>query len=163
MRLTYAGAEKEVSVRKIQSLKLCYKSHAWYVKAYCMEKQDFRIFKLTRMRELEVLEEGFEQKNFPTQQAAAASAVSRVRLCFPQRMSYRVYDEFDKTQIKEQDNGELLVTAELPVDEWLVGYLLSYGAQAEIIEPEALRKRVAEQGRMLYERYKKISIVSDAI
>ncbi len=69
-------------------------------------------------------------------------------------MSYRVYDEFDITEISKQENGDLAVSAEMPENEWLIGYLLSFGAQVDIIEPAYLKDIVAEQAKKIYKKYK---------
>ena len=42
----------------------------------------------------------------------------------------------------------------MPVDPWLVGYLLSFGAQVEVAEPEYLKEALAEQARKIYEKNK---------
>ena len=68
-------------------------------------------------------------------------------------MSYRVYDEFDKTMVSQKENGDLIVSAQMPEDEWLIGYLLSFGTQVDIIEPAYLRDIVAEQAQKIYEKY----------
>ena len=69
-------------------------------------------------------------------------------------MSYRVYDEFDKTMVSKKENGDLIVSAQMPEDEWLIGYLLSFGTQVDIIEPAYLKAIVAEQAQKIYEKYK---------
>lgn len=68
-------------------------------------------------------------------------------------MSYRVYDEFDKTMVNKKENGDLIVSAQMPEDEWLIGYLLSFGSQVDIIEPAYLKHIVAEQAQKIYEKY----------
>ena len=66
-------------------------------------------------------------------------------------MSYRVYDEFDKTMVSKKENGDLIVSAQMPEDEWLIGYLLSFGTQVDIIEPAYLKDIVAEQAQGITE------------
>ena len=65
-----------------------------------------------------------------------------------------MYDEFDKTQVERQKNGDLKVCTEMPVDPWLTGYLLSFGTEVEIVEPEYLREMVAAQAKSIYEKNK---------
>ena len=69
-------------------------------------------------------------------------------------MAYRVYDEFDITQVRQQENGELIVSANMPQDMWLIGFLLSFGTQVEIIEPHYLKAVLAEQAKLIYEKNK---------
>ena len=154
VKITYANSYGTIRERIVRPLKMSYKSMAWYLKAYCTEKQDYRIFKLTRIMDLEVLAESFCKSPFPEPDEALGQTYNTINLRFPQNMSYRVYDEFDKTQVSRQENGDLIVSAEMPEDEWLIGYLLSFGTQADIIEPAYLKEIVAEQAKKIYEKYK---------
>ena len=154
VKITYANSCGTISERIVQPLKLSYKSMSWYLKAYCTEKQDYRIFKLTRMIQLEVLADGFRKNAFPESEEVPGQTYNTITLRFPQHMSYRVYDEFEKAMVNQQENGDLLVSAEMPEDEWLIGYLLSFGANVTIIEPVYLREIVAQQAKKIYEKYK---------
>ena len=71
---------------------------SWYLKAYCTEKQDYRIFKLTRIIDLEVLTESFCKSFVPELDETLGQSYNTIVLRFPQNMSYRVFDEFDKTR-----------------------------------------------------------------
>ena len=77
----------------------------------------------------------------------------KIALLFSKEIAYRIYDEFDETQIARQDNGDFLVSARLPVDQWLIGYLLSFGAQVEVKEPAYLREILAAQAREIYQKH----------
>ena len=65
VKLRYAGSCEEIRERTVQPYKLVYKAKAWYLQAFCTEKQDWRVFKLNSILELDVLEEGFSQLNPP--------------------------------------------------------------------------------------------------
>lgn len=154
VKITYANSCGTIRERIVQPLKLSYKSMSWYLKAYCTEKQDYRIFKLTRILDLEVLANSFQRSEFPKSAEIPEMPCNTIVLRFPQNMAYRVYDEFDKTQVSQKENGDFIVSAEMPEDEWLIGYLLSFGTQADIIEPAYLKAIVAEQAKKIYEKYK---------
>ena len=153
VKITYANSYGTISERIVQPLKMSYRSMAWYLKAYCTKKQDYRIFKLTRIIDLEVLTDSFCKSSFPELDETSSQACNKIVLRFPKQMSYRVYDEFDRTQVGKKENGDLIVSAEMPEDEWLIGYLLSFGTQVEIIEPAYLTDAVAEQAKKIYEKY----------
>ena len=78
----------------------------------------------------------------------------RIILRFPQEMAYRVYDEFDKTQVQQDENGGLTVYANMPEDAWLTGFLLSFGTQVDIISPVYLKEAIAKQAKLIYEKNK---------
>ncbi len=151
VRINYAGSYEMISERVIQPLKLVYKAKAWYLKAFCTERQDFRLFKLNRILDLEILEEKFVRRPFPGQIGNSEGDYHPIVLRFPKEMAYRVYDEFDRSQVQRQADGSLVVSAKIPEDAWLTGFILSFGTQVEILEPADLRKVIAEQARMIYE------------
>ena len=153
VKITYANSYGTISERIVQPLKMSYKSMSWYLQAYCTKKQDYRMFKLTRIIDLEVLTDGFQKSSLPKLDQSPHETYNTIVLCFPQNMSYRVYDEFDRTQISKQENGDLIVSVEMPEDEWLIGYLLSFGAQVDIIAPVYLRDIIAKQAKKIYEKY----------
>ena len=158
VKLRYAGSYEEIRERTVQPYKLVYKAKAWYLQAFCTEKQDWRIFKLNRILELEALEEGFSQLNPPGPIETFEGEYPKVTLRFPKEMSYRVYDEFDKAQIQRQENGDLVVSANMPEDPWLIGFLLSFGTRVDILSPSHLKEAVAEQAKLIYEKNRAMNL-----
>ena len=71
-------------------------------------------------------------------------------LRFSPGLAWRVYDEFDRDCVSARDDGRLEVRAVFPEDSWLYGYLLSFGAGVEIVEPAALRRRMAQLGQIIF-------------
>ncbi len=92
----------------------------------------------------------------PEQQRTATPGPGdcRITLRFPKEMAYRVYDEFDPTQVTHHEDGTLTASAEMPVDAWLTGFLLSFGAQVDVIEPAFLKEELARQAKSIYEKNK---------
>ena len=152
--IVYESSGSGRSTRIVQPLKICYKSKEWYLKAFCTKKQDFRIFKLNRIVELEPSENTFVPKPYPEEKNDFQQDFPQIVLLFSKETAYRVYDEFDKTEMELQENGDLLVRTEMPVDPWLIGYLLSFGTQVEIVEPDGLRNMLAAQAQEIYRKHK---------
>ena len=152
--ITYVSSYGTQSQRKIHPLKLLYKSKEWYIKAYCTYKQDFRIFKFNRITDLALLDEHFTPVDFPDLQDDPNGTYNRIIIKFSKEMAYRVYDEFEAENIGKQKDGSLIVSAEMPEDSWLIGYLLSFGTQAEVLEPAYLRKVLSNKARKIYEMNK---------
>lgn len=154
IEIVYENTNSERSTRIIQPLKISYKSKEWYLKAFCKEKQDFRIFKLNRILKLKLLENTFVPRPYPEEKNNDQQPYHQIVLLFSKEIAYRVYDEFDETEIEYQKNGDLVVHAEMPVDQWLIGYLLSFGTQVEIIEPKYLKNVLAAQAQEIYRKNK---------
>ena len=82
----------------------------------------------------------------------AGESLPPVVLRFPGEMAYRVYDEFEGGQIQVQEDGDLLVTASMPQDPWLTGFLLSFGPRVQVVSPVYLRDILAAQAKEIYEK-----------
>lgn len=154
VKIHYASSYEVTSERIIQPYKLVYKAKAWYLKAFCTERQDWRLFKLNRILDLEILNESFPPQSVPKSMDTSEGEYHEIMLRFPKEMAYRVYDEFDKTQVQRQANGDFIVSAKMPEDAWLTGFLLSFGTQVDILSPAYLKEIIAEQAKCIYEKNK---------
>lgn len=154
VRIIYAGSRGTMIERMVWPLKLSYRSKSWYLKAYCTERQDFRLFKLSRILEWKIQDQNFTPCNYPEEVDASEKDDSMIVLRFPEEMSYRVYDEFDSADVKWTGEGDLLVFSRMPEDDWLISFLLSFGENVEVIEPVRLKNELAERARAIYEKNK---------
>lgn len=150
--ISYANSNGEITKRIICPLQLLFKSKSWYVKAYCMAKSDFRLFKMTRIVQVEKLDMTFNNMEFPQEEHTNLNVNEElVKLSFPKTMAYRVYDDFEINQISKDDNGDFIVAAPMPLDNWLVGYLLSFGSNVNVIEPTYLKEVIYNEAKKICE------------
>ena len=154
VKINYANSYGGLGERIVQPYKLIYKAEAWYLSAFCTEKEEWRLFKLNRILDIGILDESFLHREIPKQAEVSEEKYNRITLRFPREMAYRVYDEFDKDQIQTQVNGDLIASARMPEDGWLTGFLLSFGTQVDILSPAYLKEVVAEQAKLIYEKNK---------
>lgn len=152
--IVYANTRGEVIERVICPLKMVYKAKSWYIKAFCMNKSDFRIFKLTRIIQARNMEKNFSPMEFPQEKKETKVNYENVILRFLQEMAYRIYDEFEVDEINQDDNGDFIICTPMPIDEWLIGYLLSFGSKVCIIEPKYLKKIVYNEAKKICEQNK---------
>jgi len=156
MTFTYAGSYRETSSRRVLPVKLVFKGQSWYLQAFCMEKQAYRTFKLTRMRELMVTEDTFVAPPAPPPvDSISADHCHTVRLVlhFSPALAFRVYDEFAFDTITPLTDGSFRVEVQFPDSNWVSGYLLSFGPLVEILEPPRIRVDVAALAKKIWERY----------
>lgn len=154
VKLHYASMSAPYSERIVQPVKLMYKSRAWYLHAYCMVRQAYRFFRLSRILDCELMDEGIEPAPLPEYQDTLNQEYEKFVFLFSKQVTYRVYDEFNPDLVQRQENGDLLVTVWMPYDEWVIGFLLSFGDLVEIIEPISLKKVIAERAKKIYEKNK---------
>ena len=154
MQIRYASSYEAISERVVHPYKLVYKARAWYLQAFCTVRQDWRTFRCNRILDLQILNESFPHREFPKSAESYEGKADQITLRFPKEMTYRVYDEFDETQIQRQDNGDLIVSARMSADKWLVWFLLSFGTQVDVLSPAHLKNALAQQARLIYEKNK---------
>lgn len=147
---TYVSSQGKKSARNVFPLKLVFKSKAWYLQSFCTGAQEYRTFKVNRMLNIEESDTTFERRNFvvpPLEEVSypTTSCLVALELAFPPHMSYRVYDEFDDGVIEQDDRGWLRVATRLPEDNWLYGFLLSFGKDIEISCTPEFEERLQKQ------------------
>ena len=103
---------------------------------------------------IQMLSEEFVPMEYPKSTDKPKRSYNKISLCFPKEMAYRVYDEFEGNEIEEMKNGDLMVSSEMPEDNWLIGYLLSFGTQVTVIEPTYLKKILSDEAKKIYEKNK---------
>ena len=54
IKFVYFNSYGEKSKRKVEPLQICFKYNAWYLFAYDDHKQDYRMFKLSRIKYIEI-------------------------------------------------------------------------------------------------------------
>jgi predicted DNA-binding transcriptional regulator YafY len=150
----YTNAKGENQVRRVEPCGLYFKEHAWYMSGYCLTRENYRHFRLSRMRELSVEETTFTPRRvFPGMPAIEDWEDSRPRIRFIIRFSPRarvhVEDYFDAEQIIYEPSGSLRVETTVPEDEWIYGFILSYGEAAEVIEPQRVREIIRDKANRI--------------
>lgn len=144
IRITYITSDGTKTIRIVYPISLLYHTSAWYVKAYCTLRNDFRMFRLTRILSIEVLTESFTPMRYPETEPYSPKE-TEVELLFDQSAAYRVYDDFDVSQISKLDDGCLSVRTFMPYDGWLIGYVLSFGSKVQIVRPERLKQDITKE------------------
>lgn len=156
LKFIYYNTKGEESTRYVEPLQIYFKDKAWYVKAFARDKQDYRLFKIARMKKIEVLEETFERDLPEILEKEPPFSTVKLVLEISQKQAYRVYDEFEKEAIIKKPNGDFLIHVEFPENDWVYGYILSFGEDAEVIFPQYVRNTIRKKLRKNLRNYLKI-------
>lgn len=153
IEFTYYNSTGEKNSRIVEPLQIWFKDKSWYLISYCRLKKDYRFFKLTRMKEVKLLEEHFERE-MPEQNEEKKNFKNiLLELEISKEMSYRVYDEFDSNEITKKDDGNFIVKVEFPENEWVYSFILSFGEYAKVLSPEYAKNIVKEKLQKTLENY----------
>ncbi|QMV44176.1 helix-turn-helix transcriptional regulator [Cohnella cholangitidis] len=154
----YCSAQGEVTERRVEPYTLVLKKQTWYLYALCLDRRQFRLFKLFRMKGITVEERAFIRQSIPIEQMpwkqdwSAPETATKVVLRFHPRARHLAEEWFDveslvaeKVEIPGKDAEErYVVSMHFPEDRWLYGFILSFGQDVEVLEPEHIRIKIRE-------------------
>ena len=145
-RFSYFSPSGE-SARCIEPYTLVFQWSSWYVWGYCCLREDYRMFKLNRMADLELCQEHFTKRDMPAYENEPTGPFPvrfQVKAICQPAVKWRIIEEFGIESLKEMEDGRILFQAGYSDKENLMGWVLSLGSQIELLEPEAFRKDLAE-------------------
>lgn len=154
----YFNSELQKSNRQVEPLRLVFKSHAWYIVGYCQTKQEIRIFRLSRIRGMQVKEETFDRElpeDYSLNSQQSTDHLPVLKLKFSPEAAHRLYDEFSAEQLVAQKDGSYVVEFPAELNNWMIHYLLSFGKQVEVLEPESARVVLKERALEIAALYQK--------
>lgn len=143
--------------RKIEPYVLIFQWSSWYVWGYCLERMDYRLFKLHRMMRLTGTEESFAPREYPPYDASPARvfpAAFDATAVFEPEMRWRLIEEYGPESFEETDDGRLLFVRGFTDPETLFSWLLSFGPAVELLQPESLRPRFRKLVAEIAKKYK---------
>lgn len=150
---SYFSSNKEETSRKVKPARLLFKGQDWYLYAFCLFRNDFRYFKLSRIKNLEVLSVKFEE-NFDSLALKKVKYENTVciKVKFERKVAFRVYDELSG-DITEDEKGYLYAEIEIPNDYNLYNYIFSFGDGVEVLEPAEIRMQIKEMANKIVQKY----------
>lgn len=142
LRLAYCGWAGEPSQRVIQVHQVVHAGGTWYLVAWCERAGGPRHFRAERVLEIELLEESFTPRpDFPRVRKPAdllaAADYPLATVAFSPRIARWLRERYPDGQTAP--DGRYLVRLPVADPHWLAREVLQYGAEAEVLEPEAMR------------------------
>ena len=150
----YVNANGVKSSRYAEPVKLYFNTNTWYLIAYCLNRDSFRMFRLSRIKNMRVTD-----RHFTTRETGAdaeqnlLTPLILLKLRTNQKTLSRLYDTFDEQYINENHDGSISLTALVPEEEWVYSYILSLGSDAEVIEPIHIREIIKRRAREIADKY----------
>lgn len=163
--ITYRSRTRpEPTHRRVDPYGLTYKIGAWYLVGYCHLRQGIRTFGLDRIKWLRVVPDvlfrypaDFDLGEWLAKgwQLQAGGEPTEVAVRFEREIAdWIVGGHWHPTQrIEKQPDGRILFKVTVNGYEEMLYWVLSFGAQAEVIEPAPLRAAVAEAAIKMMQTY----------
>lgn len=143
------------SERTIEPYYLIFRWSSWYVWGWCQTRQDFRLFKLHRMTGLS-MGIGFEKRPVPPPDLSTEKVFPdryHVKAVIQPEYKWRLMEEYGPDSFSRQSDGSLLFSFDFTSKEAIVGYIVSFGDGAELLEPAELRESIVAFAEGIRKKY----------
>lgn len=153
---TYSAPKGE-SRRTAEPYNLIFQWAGWYLWGWCESRQDFRLFKLMRMTDLQIAEP-FEKRSVRLPDLTPERvfpSIYHVKAKIHPAYKWRLVEEYGPESFTCEPDGSLLFSAPFVDQTSIVGWIVSFGGGAELLEPAEFRQDVLRFAENIREKYLK--------
>jgi len=162
LQLSYRSGTGEKSERRVDPMKLINYQGRWYLLAWCRERRERRMFHLARMEEATLnraqAEHTMEEDDSWLTDSFGifkGPIVYHATIRFTGTAAEIIrHQQWHPNQKLEEKDGGVLLSLPVADDRELLMKVLQFGAEAEIIGPEALRLRLQQEIQQMNRLYK---------
>lgn len=158
LELTYIDSEGRQTLRRVEPYSLILKTQNWYLYAWCFLRSSFRYFRVSRIKQLLITGNRFTPRKIiphdlqDRQVWYKAGNKVTMELAFLNELE-NVVSQFFPENITGLRDGRIIVKAALPQNRGMIGFLLSFGAGVEVLNPPHIRRMIAEAAKEIYQQY----------
>ena len=139
----YADRYGNKTTRTAEPYQLVLKSSHWYWQGYCHKRNDFRLFKLSRMSNLQIQDEVFTPRNYQNPQLDFTDILKTMQTTIKIRIHTsimdRVLDYCTYEDFSPDGNEHWIVSFPFIENEYYYNILFSFGDKLECLEPLHIR------------------------
>jgi predicted DNA-binding transcriptional regulator YafY len=156
--------ENSGQMRKADPYALLQVDGVWQLMAYCHLRKDIRQFRLDRMDDFKVLDHKFTRPaKFKLSAMRRDVGKITVRALFDPSVTRWVRESPSFYQVAEEDHEDgLLVTFKVHQEEQIFQWMLGWGAHVQVLEPDSLRERLAQESAKMLEKHSLRTILETA-
>ena len=148
----YADRHGNKTTRIAEPYQLVLKSSHWYWQGYCHKRNDFRLFKLSRMSNLQIQAVFFTPRDYQKPQLdftdILATLQTPIKLRIHKSVMDRVLDYCSYEQFSPDGDEHYIVSFPFIENEYYYNILFSFGDKCECLEPLHIR---TEMKRRIHE------------
>ena len=154
----YADRYGNKTERAAEPYQLALKGSHWYLQGYCHKRSDFRLFKLSRMSNLQIKEAFFTPRDYQKPMLDFVEILetmqTEIKIRIHQSLMDRVLDYCTYEQFAPDGDAHYMVAFPFIENEYYYNILLGFGDKCECLEPLHIRaemKRRIQNIAALYE------------
>lgn len=151
---SYFSNKGEKTTRQVKPIRILFKGHDWYLYAFCMLRNSFRYFKLSRISNLKISPDYYEDDfdSVRLEKDIKDEKKTHIKVKFDNTVAFRIYDELGGNVIEDEE-GNLYAEFDVPVDFNLYYYILTFGDHMEVLEPKEVREQIKELLNKMIKKY----------
>jgi Predicted transcriptional regulator len=152
----YINANGIKSNRNAEPVKLIFNTYTWYLIAYCHNREEYRMFRLSRIKNIQLSDNHFTSRQIPIttyEDQFTHIPFINLKLRCDKKVLSRLYDSFDEQFIVQNNNGSFDLTVSIPEEEWIYDFILSLGKYSEVLEPKHIREKIKNLTKEIFEKY----------
>lgn len=149
--------EKGEMSRCIEPYIVVFQWMAWYVFGFCPQRQDFRMFKLTRLWNLELCEERYVSREIPSERKSFNSYFiddKKFVGLFHPSAKYQLIEAYGLNCFTETEEGKLRFEITYTNEDYIISWILAFGSKVKVIEPPDIAKKIKEIAENIVLNYK---------
>lgn len=160
---SYTNADNEVKSYDVEPVATMYKWYNWYLLCYYPKYEDYRIYKIVRMRDLSITEQGNSkihsvgEAKKKWEQAEHKQKIIRVKLLCKSSIKTKCEEYLNGKIVEEYEDGEFIFEINVPENEhFWYGTILAFANQAKVIEPTDLIEKICLNCNQILKQYKEV-------
>lgn len=131
--------------KHIEPYLIVFKWSDWYVFGFCKERQDFRMYKLRRLWNLQITDESFVVRDIPEEKKRFGFNMTDnyvITAVYDASVKYRLVEEYGHTSFTEQEDGSLYTEWGFSRPNDAVEWFLSFGNKVKVLDPPEMVERI---------------------
>ena len=157
VRMTYTDRYEYDSERLFDPSCLVLKGGMWYVFGWCHQREDFRLFKIARIKDISYTADTFERRPCDVHAKLHGDFSGDDLVHFTIEFDNLILPEIEEWLGADaiEDHGSAYhASAELFGGNMLLSKLLSFGSSVTVLDPPALREEVAVEAQRMINKYR---------
>lgn len=142
----YVAHHGNKTARTVEPYQLVLKGSHWYLQGYCHIRNDYRLFRLSRMSNLQMQEETFTPRDYQKPQLEFADILetmqTKIKIRVHKSVMDRVLDYCTYEDLSPDGNEYYIVNFPFIENEYHYDILLSFGDKCECLEPLHIRTKM---------------------
>ena len=142
----YVAHHGNISSRTVEPYQLVLKSSHWYLHGYCHKRNDFRMFRLSRMSNLQIQEKTFIPQEYQKPALDFAEVLetmqTKIKIRVHKSIMDRVLDFCTYEHFSPDCEEYYIVSFPFIENEYYYNILLSFGDKCECLEPLHIRAKM---------------------